>query len=409
MEPSKTASAAYGVAIAEDPMSGTAESPTRPFDVRTQSSVLSYLTIRLGFRPWQGAVVCSLIYYGIPFIAASIDGVLISSATAHAQFDPVGLPQFGLWLSRRSNVNLYYATDTVHLVMSLLVLCGSGMLLYTLRNLARVVVDLLDSHKLTVSYNDAAQTFCEATAPYRARAWRLVLFMMALLLAVVIERKTHDPALMAWWGHASHGLAGHVLAAVIGGMVFWGGSWLFLLACGLGGLSDLLKHPVQLEPFHPDGCNGFAKLGDYLITLFVLSVMIAATAWLCLWKGYLGVERLAITWIAGSGGILVIPIILITPLVRCTRRIAAARLARMRDVQAVFEKELAGIEADATITDAQSLSERVRRLHDAQAAVAALYPSNIFPFKPKVAGTLSATYLLQVVLFLREAYNKLIA
>jgi hypothetical protein len=81
----------------------------------------------------------------------------------------------------------------------------------------------------------------------------------------------------------------------------------------------------------------------------------------------------------------------------------------MRDVQAVFEKELAGIEADATITDAQSLSERVRRLHDAQAAVAALYPSNIFPFKPKVAGTLSATYLLQVVLFLREAYNKLIA
>jgi hypothetical protein len=54
-----------------------------------------------------------------------------------------------------------------------------------------------------------------------------------------------------------------------------------------------------------------------------------------------------------------------------------------------------------------ALGDRVRRLRDTQVAAALLYPSNTFPFKPKVAGTLSATYILQVTLFAREAYAKL--
>lgn len=389
--------------------SKTAKSPARPFDIRSQSSSLWFLVARVGLEPWQCGALCFAVYYGLPLVAAASWGVLISPATARAQFEPIGLPLLGTWLSASPGVTMYYATDAVHLVMSVMVLCGSGLLFYTLRNLPRVVVDLLDTGKLIVTDEAAAQEFGAAAHRYRAKLWRGALFVVSLSLAVVIERKTHDPTLATWWGHASHGLAGHVLAAAIGFMVFVGGSWLFLLACGLGALSALLKHPVQLKPLHPDGCNGFAKFGDYLISLFLLSIMIAATAWLCLWKGYLGVEHLAITWIAGASGILVIPIILITPLVRCTRGIAAARLERMCDVTAVFDLELKRIEADSVTADPQSLGERVRRLRDTQAAAIALYPSNVFPFKPKVAGTLSATYVLQVVLFLREAYDKLIA
>ncbi len=389
--------------------SDTPESGTRPFDIRAHSSVLWFLADRLCLEPWQAGALCFAAYYVLPLVTAAAHGVLISPAAAHAQFDPIGLPRLGAWLSAGSGISMYYATDTVHLVMSLMVLCGSGLLFYTLRNLARVVVSLLDSNKLGVTREEAKRAFGDAGRRYRTQVWRGALFVVSLSLAVVIERKTHDPTLSAWWGQASHGRAGHLLAAAVGCMVFFGGSWLFLLALGLEALSGLLRYPVRLEPFHPDGCNGFAKFGDYLIALFLLSVMIAATAWLCLWKGYLGVERLAITWIAGSAGILVIPIILITPLVRCTRRIAAARLERMCSVQAVFEDELKRIEADSATADPVSLSDRVRRLYDTQTAVAALYPSNVFPFKPKVAGTLSATYILQVVLFLREAYTKLIA
>lgn len=177
---------------------------------------------------------------------------------------------------------------------------------------------------------------------------------------------------------------------------------------GLRPLSRLLVHPVKLEPFHPDGCNGFSSFGEYLISLFYLSVMIAATVWLALWKGYLGVENLAITWMAGAAGVSVIPLILIAPLIRCTRRIAAARLERVRPVQSVLERELAAIENETVRPeDVAGFGERVRRLRETQSAASSLYPSNVFPFKPRVAGTLSATYVLQLALFVREAYSTL--
>ena len=378
------------------------------FDVRGYSRVLSILTHGLRLTPWHIAGLSSACYYLIPLVAAACTGVLVSPATARAQLAPLGLTRLGTFLSRGTNINIYYLTDSVHLLMTLMVLGGSGLLFYALANLEPNVLELLRQGKLSVDRNMAVSEFALARRHYRSLIWRAIVLVVSLSLGIVIERKTHDPTLSMWWGHASHGVAGHLFAAAVGAMVFFGGSWLFLLSSGLQALSRLLVHPVRLEPFHPDGCNGFAKFGDYLISLFFLSVMIAATAWLGLWKGYLGVEQLAITWIAGASGVFVIPVILIAPLIRCTRRISAARLERLCLVQGVFEQELTRIEADAVqAVDAGALGERVRRLRDTQVAAALLYPSNVFPFKPKVAGTLSATYILQVVLFAREAYAKL--
>lgn len=380
------------------------------FDVREYSRVLSFLTQRLGLRAWHIAGLSFACYYVVPLVASAGAGVLVSPATAAAQFTPLGLAGLGRFLSRGDDITLYYLNDSVHLLMSLTVLVGSGLLVHALEALEPTISDLVTKRRLSADEAAVAREFAVARRQYGGLLWRGGLFAVALALAVVIERKTHDPALVLWWGHASHGLAGHLFAVNICAMVFFGGSWLLLLSCGLQAVSRLLVHPVRLEPFHPDGCNGFSMFGDYLISLFYLSAMIAATAWLALWKGYLGVENLAITWLAGAAGVSVIPVILIAPLIRCTRRIAAARLERLHVMQMVLERELAGIEGDALPTaDAADFGERVRKLRDSQAAAALLYPSNVFPFKPRVAGTLSATYILQLALFVREAYAKLFA
>jgi hypothetical protein len=192
--------------------------------------------------------------------------------------------------------------------MSVMVLLGSGLLVYVLVQLEPNVLDLLRQGKLSVDRNTAVDEFALARRHYTSVTWRAILLVVALSLGIVIERKTHDLTLSMWWGHASHGVAGHLFAGAVGAMVFFGGSWLFLLSSGLRALSRLLAHPVRLAPFHPDGCNGFANFGDYLIP-FVLSVMIAATAWLS--EGLSGVENY-VTGSPASG--IRIPVILITSL-----------------------------------------------------------------------------------------------
>jgi hypothetical protein len=375
-------------------------------DLTRYSSTLSLLMTQFRLRWWHIALIAFGVYYCIPLFAAASCGALIAPSVARIQFGALGLPSLGRFVSRDSGVKLFYLADYVHFAMSAMVLVGSAILLYALTEFDQIVSELR-SH-LSAGDDSIAQEFAAARVFYRGYVWRLGLLLISLLLAFAIERRTHAPSLSLWWGHASHGPAGHLMAFAVWAMVFWGGSWLLLLATGIASLSRLLKKPLRLQPFHPDGCNGFAKLGNYLMTLLLLSIVIAATAWLCLHRGYLGVEKLAITWLAGASGIIAIPIILITPLVRCTIGISKARLQRLDAVRRPLEEELEKIEHEAaTEHHSTKLAERVQSLRETRAAAASLYPSNIFPFKGKVAGTLSATYVLQVALFLKEAYTKL--
>jgi hypothetical protein len=85
-------------------------SPSHEFDVLGYSRVLSILTHGLQFTPWHIAVLSSACYYLIPLMAAAFAGVLVSPATAQAQLTPLGLARLGTFLSRGTNISIYYLT-----------------------------------------------------------------------------------------------------------------------------------------------------------------------------------------------------------------------------------------------------------------------------------------------------------
>jgi hypothetical protein len=108
--------------------------------------------------------------------------------------------------------------------------------------------------------------------------------------------RAQSSAYVWWWGHLSQGVGGVFLAVAVGAVVVGGTGAVYLLAVGLHAMSELLKYPVTLRPFHPDGCNGFAPFGDLLILLFFLSVTIAASICIALFGGYLDVASFVGTW-----------------------------------------------------------------------------------------------------------------
>jgi hypothetical protein len=169
----------------------------------------------------------------------------------------------------------------------------------------------------------------------------------------------------------------------------------------------LFKHPITLRPFHPDGCNGFAVFGDFLILLFFLSLAVAASISITFMGGYLGVEEFIGTWVIGAGVLAMVPLILIAPLVACTIQIGRAKQIRLFRVEALLNKALRKIEEGISEdSDPRELKAEIDQLLQAKKAIVAVYGPYNFPFKPRVVGTLSVTYLLQVALLVREAVQR---
>ena len=71
-----------------------------------------------------------------------------------------------------------------------------------------------------------------------------------------------------------------VLAISIPLAMFYGMHSLYLLAVEQHSISKLISQGIKLRPFHPDGSNGFARLGNFLLLLLALCILCALAAWL---------------------------------------------------------------------------------------------------------------------------------
>lgn len=378
------------------------------FNLPNFSWVLRFSKKRFGIRPWHWGILSFCIYYVVPLLLAGFGGVLIPPTVAATQFEPLGLEVLGKWLSRAEGVDLYYLTDIVHLIMSITLLVGSTLLLFALERYKVMISYFIKSKQLSASSEVIKNELKQARNLYKNPIIRSLLLFVGLGLAAFMFSQVNNENLTNWWGHISHGYAGVFFTSMVWAMIFYGGSWVLLLALGLRAFARILRFPVKLRPFHPDGCNGFGKFGNYLLLLFFLSLTIAATVWLCLWQGYLGVENLFITWLAGALGLLSIPLILISPLVRCTLQISRARNDRLNKFKKTLGIELENLEEKVLQADeSTSFEDDLKRIKDCHSSAKELYPSNVFPFKPKIAGTVSIGYIVQVVLFILEAIDRL--
>lgn len=368
-------------------------------------------------RPWKLGLLAFSVYYLAPLVVAASSGTLVSPQTVAQQFEPVDLAWLGGWLSHSESLGslassdpppLYYAGDLIHLAMAVTtLLLGTLLIMTALQRFETVFAYLVNSGQLGAGLDRIEGEVRRARQRSRCLAVYGLLLLAAALLTAFMVARTQNPNYQWWWGHQSHGPAGFLFAMAAGAMVAGGGGSIYLLAVALQTVSRLLRYPVTLRPLHPDGCNGFAPFGDFLIFLFFLSITIATSISITFWGGYLGVEVFLGTWIVGASILLAIPLILITPLVRCTLQIARARQARLVRVEAVLNKAL--LEIEDWISDGGdpgALREKLEHLIHARTTITDLYGSYNFPFKPRIAGALSLSYLLQVAFLIREAISK---
>lgn len=368
-------------------------------------------------NPWKLAMFAFAGYYLAPLLVTASCGALLSPARAQQQMYLLGYPSVGLWMSSSKTMlavakaggsPFYYASDIRHLFMAIVtVLIGTALTIASLQRYSKVFQELVRSGQLGMTHPQIEAVVERANQRRGSIAPYLLFAIASLLMTTFMVDKAFDGAHVDWWGHSDHGPAGVILGLAAGAMVFCGASAVYLLAVGLQVISEMFKYPVTLRPFHPDGCNGFAVFGDFLIVLFLLSVALAMSISITIFGGYLGVEDFVGTWVIGTGILATIPLILITPLVRCTIQIGRAKHDRLARVEAILNKALQDIENDISDTyDPETLTGRVEHLLKAKKAMSHVYGPYNFPFKPRLVGALSVTYAIQVVLIMREAVEK---
>jgi hypothetical protein len=370
--------------------------PQGRFDLGSVATFQTGVVQRLHLDWWHLALVAFAIYYVLPGAAAVVGG---------RAFPPLGEPWFG---AKAHAYTDYYATDLVYLVAALSAsLFGAGLIILALTRFGAVVRKLIELGLITAPETALEAELASIKRWYGNRGVHVLLFVLSSSATYVILGLTTDPSMKGWWGHVSHGQSGRLAAFAAWLMMDVGGLAILRLALGLRALSRLFAHPVRLRPLHADGCNGFAVFGDYLVLLFFCAVAIAVTVWTPLYSRYLGVERHASIWLIGGFAMSAIPIILIWPLAACTLRISRARAERLASLEQVLHDALGKLESNLQLYDPKSLGDALSNIANARNALSEIFPANIFPFKPRIAGLLSASYGLQLVVFVQKAFETL--
>jgi hypothetical protein len=366
------------------------------FDLAEVATFQTGVVRKLKLDWWHLTVLAFVIFYVVPGVAAVVGG---------RAFPPPGQAWFG---ARTHSYTEYYATDLVHLVTSLSsAFFGAGLFIVALTRYGSVAAELVELGLISAPHNVLRDELAAIRRWYGSRTIQLLLLAVSSSATYVILGLTSDPSMQAWWGHASHGQSGRLAALSAWLLMYVGGLAILRLALGLRCLSRLFAYPVRLRPLHSDGCNGFAVFGNYLVLLFFCAVAVAITVWVPLYCKYLGIERYASIWLIGGFAMSAIPIILIWPLAACTLRISKARAKRLDSIEKVLHDALDKIENDVHAHDTKALSSALSDIANARRAMSEIFPPNIFPFKPKIAGLLSASYGLQLVVFVQKALETL--
>jgi hypothetical protein len=350
-------------------------------------------------------VVIFTVYYMVPLALCAIEGVLISANAAQQKLLP---PQI-IWLAKhvgdRPSVTLPYLRDSTHLLMAVVISIGGAV--------AITALDSFDDVYRAVANPELLNVTEEAVKAERRRAERQmnnvlvnVLFAVGAAFcgaALYLDGKVN----VGWWGNPAYGKAGLVLASTIPLAMFYGMQALYLLAVAQHSISKLISKGIKLRPFHPDGSNGFASLGNFLLLLLALCILCAIAAWVTLWHGYLGIEDFPGIWLGAIGVVVFIPWIVIQPLIHVTREIRRAQMTHLAPVERLLNTVLNKTETQLGDSDFRIANiEDLKTLRDLHAVASEVYETNVFPFNRKVAGVLSIGYVLQVITLIKEVAGK---
>ena len=352
---------------------------------------------------WWGVILFGG-YYVVPLVMCAFEGVLTSPLTngPQTEFRTKAIP----YAVGRSAASTPYLRDLTHLLMAIVISVGGTLCIIALADFIRVYDSVSDPEVLKAGESLIASERERMERLIRSRAVLLPIVLIAGSCGLALYSKGRS--VVGWWGNPQYGPAGIALACGVALVIFSGMHALYMLAVAQYSVGRLVSHGVRLRPFHPDGCNGFSKLGNLLLLLLLLCACCVTATWITIHHGYLKIEDFPGIWLAALGIVVFVPVIVIQPLVHVSTEIRRAQLLRLAPVESLLNPLLKQTEDQLSNPGMRSAKlDEMKTIRDLHLTAKDIYETNVFPFNRKVASALSIGYIAQAVALASEIFGKL--
>jgi hypothetical protein len=383
------------------------------------------------FQPWADDVVFRWFLYGfgarivalpllvfcvywlLPFLLCAYEGVLLSQSGGEQLIKLLttyDVPAYLIELTRQFMQHQLilgangtgYLEDTTHLLFTIILCFGTTVGSLTFRGFNQTAALLLKDHIPRTSAERVASIYNRfKRSAFQVRYILLAAFCgaSACLLFVYLWQ---TPKTAYWWGNAKHGSAGLVFAVIIGGMVYSLVWTAILLVYGSLMLSRLVRLPIELQPFHRDGCNGFAPLGRQIILLWSNALFAGLAILVTLKFGYLGIERTPIVWVLAVFGSLAIPAMAIVPLLESLKALKRAQHRNLERLGIWLNRNLSDVDVAIQRGQYAEANSLLTALDKMKGLFELYKATNIWPFNPKALAFILSVNIVQVMLTAKQ-------
>lgn len=363
---------------------------------------------RLRVRPWLLGLLAFSGYWLLPAAFAWLSGTLLTREALATIVS--GLPSFvqrlgwhqALLDGQEIQAGLAYLNDRSHFVFAALLLPGGAIAATILARVHTTAAALRDDGILRDDHARILETYGRYRRFANHPLFRVAALGFAAVTALVFLGFRSGDVYATWWGHRQYGPGGLVFAGIEAVMVYFGTQTMVLTAFASAMFSQLLAGPIAFRPYHPDGANGLAPLGRMIMLLWMLALALGAEICVALFLGYLGIEKMPLTWMLALAGLMAIPALAIVPLYASLRAIHRARVARLGRLEPLLNSMLESAETRVAEGRFDEAAQTLATLGDVQGVHESFASLNVWPFNPRALAGVVAAYAVQLVLTLKE-------
>lgn len=353
------------------------------------------------------------VYWLIPFLLCAYERVLLSRSggdqvvklltTYEAPAAVVALVRHFVDSQQIQVTNgVGYLEDATHLLFTMVLSLGTVVGALTFRGFD-LTLDLLLRERIP---RTSAEHVTELYDRFKRRAFQARYIALAIVCGasafLLFAYLWQSPKTVYWWGNARYGAAGFVFAGIIGGMVYslvWTG---ILLVYGSLMLSHLVRLPIELQPFHRDGCNGFAPLGRQIMLLWAVALVGSLAILVTLKFGYLAIERTPIVWAFAIFGSLAIPTIAVVPLLASLVALKRAQHRNLERLGAWLNSNLGDVDKAIQRGEYAEANALLVALDKVKGLFELYKATNIWPFNPRALAFVLGLNIVQVLLTAKQ-------
>jgi hypothetical protein len=165
--------------------------------------------------------------------------------------------------------------------------------------------------------------------------------------------------------------------------------------------------PMDLRPFHPDGCNGLAPLGKQIFLLWSNALVGGLAIYVTLRFGYLGVERTPIVWILAIIGTMIIPAIAVVPLFASLRAVKKVQQKYLNHLGVFLNDRLQLADGAIQNGNLDEADKFIGQLENAKKLFEIYKTANVWPFNTRALTLIVLINAVQIVLTAKQLLSLL--